>query len=104
MNIIIPTSLFQTIFVPQLLEDVPQITSDFSGAAGYYCHFDEMLGDQKGKQQSMNDNNNNNKTTSKQLGCDIIVISLVIHYFLPQEQERLHLICQKNLGVSPPGK
>ena len=79
MNIIIPTSLFQTIFVPQLLEDVPQITSDFSGAEGYYRHFDEMLGDQKGKQQSMNDNNNNNnKTTSKQLGCDLIVMSLVL--------------------------
>ena len=83
MNIIIPTSLFQTIFVPQLLEDVPQITSEFSGAEGYYRHFDEMLGEQKGKQQSMNDdddnnNNNNNKTTSKQLGCDLIVISLVL--------------------------
>ena len=37
-------SVFQTIFVPQLLEDVPQIASDFSGSEGFYRHFDEMLG------------------------------------------------------------
>ena len=28
-----------------------------------------------------NNNNNNNKTTSKQLGCDLIVISLVPNIF-----------------------
>ena len=31
-------------FVPQLLEDVPEITSSFSGQEGFNRHFDEMLG------------------------------------------------------------
>ena len=40
----IKVHLIQTIFVPQLLEDVPQITSGFSGLPGYMRHFDQMLG------------------------------------------------------------
>ena len=34
--------------------------------------------DNKNNKNNDNNDNNNNKTTSKQLGCDIIVISLVI--------------------------
>ena len=39
-------------YVPQLLEDVPQIRSKFSGFNGFKRHFDEMLGeDLKGLDQ-----------------------------------------------------
>ena len=39
-------NLFQTIFVPQLLE-VPEIKSEFSGREGFNKHFAEMLGDEE---------------------------------------------------------